>query len=74
MPDVYARTLRRAGEIVGVKELAERLNVPLDDLWMWTQGLKRTPQDVFLKAVDIVVAHQAEEVSNPNIKLPRKQD
>lgn len=60
MPDVYARTLRRAGEIVGPKELAVRLGVPFDDLWQWMQGTKRAPTDVFLKAVDIVVADGVE--------------
>lgn len=63
MPDIYAQTLRRAGEIVGVRELAVRFGVPLDDLWMWMQGAKRAPTEIFLKAVDIVVAHSAKKDS-----------
>ena len=56
MQEVYARTVRRAAEIVGgVKELATRLNVPLDDMWCWTQGIRPIPRDIFLRAVDIVV-------------------
>ncbi len=62
MPDVYGRTLRRAAEIVGgLDELAARLAVPKDDLWMWMQGSKQAPTPVFLKAVDIVT----QEVASP---------
>lgn len=61
MPDIYARTLRRAAEIVGgVNELAARWNVPRDDLVHWMQGTKRAPTRIFLQAVDIVLAHDAD--------------
>jgi len=62
MPDIYARTLRRAANIVGgVNELAARLNVPREDLVYWMQGTKRAPTRVFLQAVDIVLAADSSE-------------
>ena len=55
MPDVYARALRRAAEIVGgVEQLAIRLNVPAEDVYMWIQRLKDVPTEIFLRAVDIL--------------------
>jgi hypothetical protein len=71
MPTVHARTLRRAAEIVGgVEELAAQLDVPSGDIAEWTQGTKPVPQEVFLRAVDIVTAHQVNEISgkHPTIK------
>lgn len=73
MPDVYARTLRRAAQIAGgVKELSAKLGVPSEELALWVQGTKRVPLPVFLRAVDIVVAYDVNEVSNsdPDVKLP----
>jgi hypothetical protein len=62
MPDVYARTLRRAANMVGgIDELAARLNVSREDLVHWTQGTRRAPPTVFLQAVDIVL----EQTANP---------
>ena len=61
MPDVYARTLRRAADIVGgVDELAARLKVSREDLVYWMQGTKRAPATIFLQAVDIVLEHTAD--------------
>lgn len=60
MQEVYGRTLRRAAEIAGgVRELAARMNVPLDDMWCWTQGVRPIPQEIFLRAVDIVTADRS---------------
>lgn len=65
MPDVYARTLRRAAQIVGgVNELAVRLQVPSEDVVLWSQAQKAVPLEVFLRAVDIVVAHDVDAVSH----------
>ena len=62
MPDVYARTLRRAANMVGgIDALAARLNVSREDLVHWTQGTRRAPPTVFLQAVDIVL----KETANP---------
>jgi hypothetical protein len=75
MPTVYARTLRRAAQIVGGPSgLAAQLGVPLDEVVGWLQGTNRVPQDVFLAAVDIVVAHDVKEISSINTPALKKPD
>ena len=55
MPTVYARALKRAAEIVGGREqLALHLNVLPSHLALWMDGAQPTPQDIFLKAVDLI--------------------
>jgi hypothetical protein len=71
MPTVYARTLRRAAEISGgVEKLASLFGVASEDLVFWMQGTKQVPQDIFLRAVDIVVAHDISLISakHPTLK------
>ena len=71
MPTVYARTLRRAAEIVGgVEKLRSELGVHSEDLVHWLQGTKAVPQEIFLRAVDIVVAYDVSTISgkHPNVK------
>ncbi|TAK80515.1 MAG: hypothetical protein EPO20_27335 [Betaproteobacteria bacterium] len=71
MPTVYARTLRRAAEIVGgVEKLGSQLGVHSEDLVYWLQGTKAVPQEIFLRAVDIVVAHDVSTISgrHPNVQ------
>lgn len=52
---VYARTLRRAVDIVGGEQhLALRLKVKPSHLSLWLRGLCQPPTDVFLRAVDLV--------------------
>lgn len=64
MPTVYARTLRRAAEIVGgVQQLGSQLGVASEDLVYWVQSTKQVPQEIFLKAVDIVVAYDVSVIS-----------
>jgi hypothetical protein len=73
MPTVYSRTLKRAAEIAGgVEELGAELGVRSDDLAYWLQGTKSVPQEIFLRAVDIVVAHDVKEMSgkHPNLDHP----
>lgn len=72
MSDVHARTLRLAAHIVGgVNELAVRLAVPGDDLALWLAARKPVPLDTFLRAVDLVVSHQLEQIGNePTIEMP----
>jgi DNA-binding transcriptional regulator YdaS (Cro superfamily) len=73
MPTVYARTLRRAAEIAGgVQRLGSKLGVSSEDLVYWLQGTKAVPQEIFLRAVDIVVAHDISTISgkHPNVKNP----
>ena len=59
MPTVYARTLRRAAELLGGEgALAARLGVTKDELDLWLRNFVRPPNDVFLKAADIVGEHE----------------
>jgi DNA-binding transcriptional regulator YdaS (Cro superfamily) len=58
MPTLYARTLKRAAEIVGgTEQLAVHLNVVPSHLALWISGAAPTPPDVFLKAVDLISEH-----------------
>jgi DNA-binding transcriptional regulator YdaS (Cro superfamily) len=60
MPTVYARTLKRASDIVGGETaLARRLSVGPEAIAHWLQGNAIPPTSVFLQAVDIVTAHDA---------------
>jgi DNA-binding transcriptional regulator YdaS (Cro superfamily) len=77
MPTIHARTLRRAAEIVGgVQEMAAQLDVPSGYVAEWSQGTKPVPQEIFLKAVDIVTAHEVNEISgkHPTIKAGPSTD
>jgi hypothetical protein len=59
---VYARTLRRAAEIVGGdRELAVKLRVTPSHLALWLAGSELPPMDVFLKAVDLVTDQAVRE-------------
>jgi DNA-binding transcriptional regulator YdaS (Cro superfamily) len=59
MPTVYARTLRRAAELVGGESaLAARLGVTKNELDLWIRNFVRPPSDIFLKAADIVGEHE----------------
>ena len=58
MPNVYARTLKRAVEIVGSHDqLASRLNVAPNHLALWLKGMATPPTRIFLEAVDLITAH-----------------
>jgi transcriptional regulator with XRE-family HTH domain len=64
VPTVYARTLRRAAEILGGEEsLALRLNVTPSHLALWLKGLASPPGLIFLKAADVVAEHELQELS-----------
>ena len=64
MPTVHARTVRRAAEIVGsVEVLAAQLEVRDEDLRKWIEDQLSVPQEIFLRCVDIVNAHQMSEIS-----------
>jgi transcriptional regulator with XRE-family HTH domain len=59
MPTVYARTLRRAAELLGSEAaLAARLGVTKKELDLWLRNFVRPPNDIFLKAADIVGEHE----------------
>jgi DNA-binding transcriptional regulator YdaS (Cro superfamily) len=54
---IHAKTLARATRIVGgVDVLALQLGVEPATLGVWLRGEKQPPVEVFLRAVDIVVA------------------
>ena len=73
MPTVQARTVRRAVDIAGgVNLLAAALDVREENLRRWLEVQLPVPQEVFLKCVDIINAHQLDEISGPND--PRPQD
>ena len=40
----------------------------------WLDGTRRVPQEIFLKAVDIVVANDVREMSNINTPTLKKLD
>jgi hypothetical protein len=62
--DSKARILQRALEIVGSHEdLARLLQVRQVPLATWLGGVIPVPDDIFLKAVDIVLDHQTENLS-----------
>jgi hypothetical protein len=71
MPTVYARTLSRAAELLGGEgALAARLGVTKDELDLWLRNFVRPPNDVFLKAADIVGEHEL-RVLNEQRNAPR---
>jgi hypothetical protein len=73
VPDTKARILQRALQIVGSHEdLARRLKARPVQLATWLGGLAPVPDEVFLKAVDIVLHHETEHVSLWN-EGPQKQ-
>jgi hypothetical protein len=52
---IYARTLRRAMEILGgEQQLADRLRVPASELREWLAGTERPPMAYLLVAVEVV--------------------
>ena len=69
MPTVYARTLRRAAELVGGEAaLAKRLGVTSTQLKHWLNALAKPPGDVFLKAADIVGDHELQQLRKQQIE------
>jgi len=72
MPTVYARTLRRAVELVGGEaELAAQLGVTKKELDLWIRNFVRPPNDVFLKAADIVGEHELRVLQEQQKPAPK---
>jgi hypothetical protein len=57
----YRVTLARvAGLVGGARQLSDRLGVSMNDLTRWLAGEGRPPLDVFLRAVDLLLAERME--------------
>ncbi|HYD55835.1 MAG TPA: hypothetical protein VEB41_02905 [Burkholderiales bacterium] len=70
---VYTRVLQRAAEIAGgMDHLAKRLEVSPVVLWDWLDGKGQPSEQAFLKAVDIVMEHDAPKGSGDNSVLFRR--
>lgn len=55
MPNLYARTLKRAAQAAGgTEQLAISLKVTPGKLKLWMKGMAGVPPEVFLKAVDVL--------------------
>jgi hypothetical protein len=64
MTTVHASTVRRAAEILGgVEVLAAQLAVRGDDVENWLEDKVPPPQDIFLRCVDIVIAHDLDNIT-----------
>jgi hypothetical protein len=58
---VQARTLHRACLIIGgARELAERLEVPEEDIRRWLKGEESLPEKAFVAAIEIVLLYAAQ--------------
>jgi hypothetical protein len=52
---IHSLTLQRAAALLGgAPALSEYLDVPLRRLQLWMRGTLPPPNDIFLKAVDVV--------------------
>lgn len=74
---VQARTLIRAGEIVGgISALANFLKVSRADLMGWMQGASSPPKGIFLKSVDVVLGHDrmSEKTAQAGVRLDSTRD
>jgi hypothetical protein len=67
MDGVRVWTLRRACEILGGRpQLRKYLKVSAVSLGIWMAGSEPPPTDVFLKAVDVVVEHDVDDLRRRN--------
>ena len=72
VPDVYLRTLVRAAQIVGGEQaLALHLKVTPSHLALWLKGLEEPTTEAFLRAVDLVSAHQLAQLPQPPPPRPQ---
>jgi hypothetical protein len=62
--ETYRNTITYALSIVGGSErmLAERLGVRMGELVNFLAGVEEVPTDIFLKAVDVVLAATADDI------------
>jgi hypothetical protein len=55
-PALTIQLLKRGVRILGLPELAKRLNTPPESLQLWMDGLATMPERKFLALVDILAA------------------
>lgn len=68
---VHVAALQRAAEILGGPQaLAQYLGMPLTLVELWLDGHMAPPQEVFLRAIDVVVDHGLAEMSNGPFAAP----
>jgi len=71
VPTIQVRTLQRAADLVGgEEELAHRLEVVPSHLALWISETVSPPDDVFLKAADIVTGHSLRQLATISKKPP----
>jgi len=64
--NLYLRTLQRAAEIAGGEQaLALHLKVTPSHLALWLRGLEQPTIEAFLRAVDLVSAHEIAQLPQP---------
>ena len=60
---VRVRALARAAEILGgAPQLRRYLKVSILSLTVWMTGAEPPPTDVFLKAVDVIIDHEVDDL------------
>jgi DNA-binding transcriptional regulator YdaS (Cro superfamily) len=70
--DTYQRTLTRACLVAGDETaLARELGVPVTFVVDWLLGEREVPAEVFLRAVDIVLAANRKQVEDNRAFLER---
>lgn len=66
---VRTRALRRASQILGGEvQLSRYLRVSALSVTVWMAGAETPPTDVFLKAVDVIVERDLENLRGPHEK------
>jgi hypothetical protein len=69
VPGVRSKALRRACEIVGGEaQLRGYLRVSALSLTLWMAGAEPPPTDVFLKAVDVIMDRELDELRRSHHK------
>ena len=66
---VRARALRRAAQILGGEiQLSRYLRVSVLSVTVWMAGAEPPPTDVFLRAVDVIVDHDLDDLRGSHEK------
>lgn len=70
--ETYRNTLTYALAIAGNERLlAERLGVKVQQVLNWTMGIEQVPTNIFLKAVDVVLAATADDIKRSRATLDK---